>query len=165
MPRGSPPSSPEGTVWFGGHPHGATLCLRFCDDNLDPDEITRLMAHAPTRSQRKGQPVLDSLGQTKRIGRTGSWLLERSLGEQETIEEGIQSLFCELPGDDKIWAALGQRFQVDLLCDVFVRGVNQGFVLSPSVLELLARRGIALGVDVFCKPDKEQAEMLQERLS
>jgi hypothetical protein len=52
MPRDSPPSSPEGTVWFGGHPHSATLCLRFCDDDLDPDEVTRLMAHAPTRSQR-----------------------------------------------------------------------------------------------------------------
>src|SRR5947199_1237300 len=104
MPRGSPPSSPEGTTWFGGHPSNATLCLRFCDDSLDPDEITALMAHAPTRSQRKGQPVLDSLGQTKRIARTGSWLLDRSLDEQETIEEGIQSLLSMLPADDKIWA-------------------------------------------------------------
>ena len=122
------------------------------------------MAHAPSRSQRKGQPVLNSLGQTKRIGRTGSWLLDRPLGEQETIEEGIQSLLSELPDDDRMWAALGQRFQVDLICDVLVRGVNQGFVLPASVLELLARRGIALGIEVVCEPDTEQAEILQERL-
>lgn len=165
MPRGSPPVSPEDAAWFGGHPSRATLCLRFCDDSLDPDEITSLMAHGPTRSQRKGQPVLDSLGQTKRIARTGSWLLDHSLGEKETIEEGIQSLLSMLPADDKIWAVLGMRFQVDLLCDVSVRGVNQGFELSPSVLDSLARRGITLGVDIFCKTDKEQAAKLQERLS
>ena len=165
MPRVPPPNSPDETVWFGGHPRIATLCLRFCDDNLNPDEITALLVHLPTRSQQKGQPVLDGHGKTKRIARTGSWLLDRALGEQETIEEGIQSLLSQLTDDDNMWAALAQRFQVDLLCDVCVRGVNQGFVLSPEMLQLLARRRIALGIDIFCEPDVQQEVLLQERLN
>jgi hypothetical protein len=32
------------------------------------------------------------------------------------------------------------------------------------VLELLGRRGITLGVDIFCEPDEEQHEALKERL-
>ena len=160
MPKVPPPSTPEGAVWFGGHPDGAELCLRVCGDDLEPDEITRLMGHAPSRSQRKGQSVQNSSGQVKRIARTGSWLLDHPLGAEATIEEGVESLLSGLPSDDRMWAALGQRHRVDLLCDVFVRGVNRGFVLPPQVLGLLARRGIALGVDIFCEPDHEQATAL-----
>jgi hypothetical protein len=164
MPRVPPPSAPRGTVWFGGHPHSAALCLRVCGDDLDPDEITRLMGRPPSRSQHKGQSVLDSAGQVKRVARTGSWLLDHPLGAEATIEEGIESLFGGLPDDDRMWAALGQRFRIDLLCDVFVRGVNQGFGLSPRVLGLLVHRGIELGVDIFCEPDFKHAAKLQERL-
>lgn len=164
MPKILPPSTPEGCCWFGGDPDGAALCLRVCGDDLDPDEITRLMVHAPSRAQRKGQSILDSSGQIKRIARTGSWLLDYPLGAEETIEEGIESLLSGLPGDDQVWATTGERFQVDLLCDVFIRGVNQGFELSPKVLGLLVRRGIKLGVDIFCEPGREQDATLRERL-
>ena len=164
MPRVLPPVMPEGTVWFGGPPYGAALCLRIYGDDLDPDEITRLMGHAPSRSQRKGQSVLDSSGRVKRVARTGSWLLDRSLDAEATIEEGIESLLDGLPDDEQMWAELRQRFQVDLLCDVFIRGVNQGFTVSPRVLGLLARRGIEFGVDIYSQPDHEQAAKLQERL-
>jgi hypothetical protein len=47
--------------------------------------------------------------------------------------------------------------------DVFDRGVNQGFELSPRVLELMGRRGITLSVDIFCEPDEVQRAGLQER--
>jgi hypothetical protein len=76
----------------------------------------------------------------------------------------MESLLDGLPDDGGMWAELGQRFRVDLLCDVFVRGVNQGFALSPSVLGLLARHGIELGVDIYPEPDHEQTAKLQERL-
>jgi Domain of unknown function (DUF4279) len=164
MARVPPPSTPGDSTWFGGHPYNATLCLRVCGDDLDPEEITRLMGRAPSRSQYKGQSVLDSTGQVKRVARTGSWFLDQPLGAEATIEEGIESLLVGLPDDNRMWAGLGQRFQLDLLCDVFVLGVNQGFVLSPSVLGLLARRGIELGLDIFCEPDLKQAAKLQGRL-
>lgn len=142
MPRIPPPSTPESTVWFGGHPDGAALCLRVCGDDLDPAAITRLMGRPPSRSQQKGQAVLDSSGQFKRVARTGSWLLDHPQGAETTIEEGIESLLNGLPDEGRMWAALGERYQVDLLCDVFVRGINRGFGLSPQVLGLLAGRSL-----------------------
>jgi hypothetical protein len=159
-----PPTLPKDTVWFGGHPSRAAVCLRVCGDDLDPEEVTRLLGRAPTRSQRKGQPVLSDSGEAKRIARTGSWLLDRPVGDDVTIDEAIESFLDSLPEDVRVWAALGRRYRVDLLCDVFVKGVNQGFELSPRVLELLGRRGITLGVDIFCEPDEGQEKALQERL-
>src|SRR5262249_45296786 len=117
-----------------------------------------------TRSQRKGQPVLSESGETKRMARTGSWLLDQPLRSEVTIEEEIESLLSSLPPEGQAWAAIGERYRVDLLCDVFVRGLNQGFGLSPHVLEMLGRRGITLGIDIFCGPDEGQEKALQERL-
>src|SRR5262245_34921572 len=164
MPRVPPPTLPKDTVWFGGHPDRATLCLRVCGDGLDPEEVTRLLGRAPTRSQRKGQPVLSASGETKRIARTGSWLLDHPVRGEVTIEEEIESLLDSLPPEGQAWAAIGERYRVDLLCDVFVRGLNQGFELSPHVLEKLGRRGVTLGVDIFCEPDEGQQKALGQLL-
>jgi hypothetical protein len=108
--------------------------------------------------------VLSESGQTRRIARTGSWLLDQPVPDDLTIEEEIESLLGSLPPEGTAWATLGERYRNDLLCDVFIRGVNQGFELAPRVLELLARRGITLGVDIFPEPDEEQEKALQERL-
>ena len=164
MPRLPPPTLPKDTVWFGGHPDRATLCLRVCGDSLDPEEVTRLLGRAPTRSQCQGQPVLSESSETKRVARTGSWLLDHAISGDATIEEAVESFLGSLSQEQQAWAALGERYRVDLLCDVFVKGVNQGFELSPRVLELLGRRRITLGVDIFCEPDEEQQKALQERL-
>src|SRR5262249_30148427 len=90
LPRVPPPTLPKDPVCFGGHPSRATLCLRVCGDSLDPEEVTRLLGRAPTRSQRKGQPVLSASGETKRIARTGSWLLDQPVRGDVTIEEEIE---------------------------------------------------------------------------
>lgn len=164
MPRLPPPTSPEGTVWFGGHPERATLCLRVCGDELDPMEVSRLLGHQPSRSQRKGQDVLDRLGQVRRVARTGSWILDYDPSPDAEIAEGIESLLALLSTDMRSWHALGENYQVDLLCDVFIRGVNQGFVLPSRILEILTLRGIALGVDIYCECDHEQAAALRNRL-
>lgn len=101
MPRIPPPPQPLNTVWIGGHPQRATLCLRVCGDDLDPDLVTRLLGHAPTRSQRKGQPVLSArTGGTKRIARIGSWLLDRPVTHEHTLDDEIGSLLDSLPQDE-----------------------------------------------------------------
>jgi len=165
MPRHTLPSdAPEGTVWFGGDPDGVGLCLRVFGDDLDPDEVTRVLGHAPSRSERKGERVEAVAGLTARIARTGSWTLHYAIEPKATIEEGIQKLLEDLPSDDAIWQSLAQRHKIDLFCDVFVRGVNQGFVLAPNILELLGRRRIGLAIDIFCEPDPEQATALSKRL-
>jgi hypothetical protein len=164
MPKVTP-HGPEGTIWFGGGPDEVCLCLRVCGDALDPDTVTRTLGRSPTRSQRKGEPVLSATGELKRIARTGSWLLDCPAAGRATIGETIEQLLRTLPTDESVWASLTSRFAVDLICDATIRCVNRGFELGPELLGLVAGRGITLGFDIFCSVDKREVEALEERVS
>lgn len=165
MPRVPKPTGPEGTVWFGGEVERAELCLRVLGEDLDPSEITALMLQMPSRSRRKGDPVISqATGKPFRISKLGSWIFNYEPLAEETVGEAIATLLGQLPDDEELWKSLTTRFKVDLICDVFVRGVNQGLEIAPAVIQLLARRNITLGIDIFAEPDPEQAGLLQERL-
>jgi hypothetical protein len=159
------PQGPEGTIWFGGEPDEARLCLSVCGDDLDPDAVSRALGCQPSRSQRKGEPVLSSAGAVKRIARTGSWLLDHPISQEATVGEAIHTLLLGLTDDRSVWASLTSRFAVDLICDLTVRCVNRGFELPPEVLALVAQRGITLDFDIFCQVDPRDVEALQQRLS
>jgi hypothetical protein len=159
------PQGPEGTIWFGGPPDEAELCLRVCGEALDPDAVSRVLGREPSRRQRKGQPVLSPTGEVKRIARTGSWLLDYPVGADATVGEAIHALLGSLPADQLVWASLTSRFAVDLICDLTVRCINRGFELSPELLGLVAQRGITLSYDIFCRADPHEAEALRQRLS
>lgn len=159
------PQGPEGTAWFGGAPDEVRLCLRVCGDDLDPDAVSRALGCQPSRSQRKGDPVLTSTGEVKRTSRTGSWLLVLPVDAEATVGEAIHALLASLPDDQSLWAMLASRFAVDLICDLTVRCINRGFELPPEVLALVAERGITLGFDIFCLVDPRDVEVLQQRWS
>lgn len=159
------PQGLEGTIWFGGEPDKARLCLRVCGDDLDPDAVSRALGCPPSRSQRKGEPVLSSVGEVKRIARTGSWLLDHTVSNEATVGEAIHALLLSLPDDRSAWASLTSQFAVDLICDLTVRCVNRGFKLPPEALALVAERGITLGFDIFCQVDPRNVDAFQQRLS
>ncbi len=158
------PQGQKGTIWFGGNPDESHLCLRVCGDALDPNAVSRALGCEPSRSRRKGEPVLSPTGQARRIARTGSWLLDYPVGADNTISDAIKALLGNLPTDESVWASLASQFAVDLICDVTVRCVNRGFELAPEVSGMMALRGITLGFDIFCEIDPREAEALQERL-
>ena len=164
MPRAPKPSSaPEGTVWFGGDVERVRVCVRVLGDELNPDEITAILGHEPTRLARKGDPVLRANGEVIRLRRIGSWLLDHTPAAEVTVDEAITEVLGKLAQDPAIWQSLATRFRVELICDMTVRGVNQGFVLSPMVLQEISARGISLGVDIFTELDVDQAAGLAER--
>ena len=132
--------------------------------DLDPSEVTSLLGIAPSRSGRKGDPVLRPTGEVERHRRVGSWILDLEPEADWTIEESISALLAPLPKDASVWECLSARYSIEIICYVFVHGVIQGFVLSPDLLRLVGSFGIKLGVDIFCRPDEEQAAGLRARL-
>jgi hypothetical protein len=165
MPRMPKPEGPSGTVWFGGEVERVEICFRVFAEALDPGEITRILGILPTRSRRKGDAIIGRSGATGRTAKTGSWIYDFKPTPEMTVDESIAGVLAEFPDDEAIWERLTDRCDVDLICDVFVRGANQGFEVSPEVLLLLGRRRIKLGVDIFTEPDEKQAAELAERLS
>jgi hypothetical protein len=161
MPRVTP-QGPEGTVWFGGPPDEASLRLRVVGENLDPDVVTRLLGREPSRSQRKGEPILSPAGEVRRTARTGSWLLDVPDDENATLSEAIEALLRSLPSDPSVWTSVTSGFTVDLVCDLALRCFNRGFELPPRLLGMLAERGIRLGFDIYCWVDPVEDRALPE---
>jgi hypothetical protein len=163
MPRTPPPNGPEGTVWFGGEVERARVWLRVLGDELDPSHISTLLGRAPTRARRKGDSVILRSGHT-RIARSGSWIVDFDPSPEVTVDEAISALLSTMTDDELIWRQITSAFKVDLVCDMFVRGANQGLVISPSVVQQIAKRNLTFGVDIFSQADDEQARALRERL-
>ncbi len=89
-------------------------------------------------------------------------MIECEMGPEESLDEAIARLLEVLPEEESIWNSLNRRFKLDLICDVTVRGANQGFEIPPAVLQMISQRQITLGVDIFPKEDPEQAKGLSK---
>jgi len=165
MPRNPPPTdAPKGTVWIGGDVECLEVCLRVLGDELDPQEITAILGLEPTRGGRKGEPIVRPNGEISRHRRIGAWLLDLHPTTETTVDEALTALIGQLPPDPEVWQSLAQRFEIDLICDIKVRGVNQGFVFPSHLLKTVAEMGIPLGVDIFCETDDVQSSAITARL-
>ncbi len=114
--------------------------LSVLGDDLDPDEITALMGHAPSRAQRQGQMMALRPGMTQprvarrtsHVARRGLWRLRASSQNSGDLEAQISEVLAALPIDLTLWRVLTER-----VC------------LSPRVLLALVERGIAFDLDIY----------------
>ncbi len=115
----------------------ALVSIRFYGDDLEPEELTRLLGAQPSRANRKGQPRKSSKGKTS-IARPGTWLIEYS---EEPVAAGIDEqlnfLLDELTEDIATWRDLTRRFKADVFCGIFLDTWNEGFCLTESTLQRL----------------------------
>jgi hypothetical protein len=130
----------------------SAVSLRIFGDELDPEEVTRLLRCKPTQSRRKGEVILSKSMQ--RVAKQGSWLLESNLPRSVDLETQINSLIDSTTADLDAWESLSQRFSADLFCGVFLAHMNEGFELSAKLMRQLAERGLKIGFDLYA-PTKD----------
>ncbi|MEO6278673.1 DUF4279 domain-containing protein [Roseateles sp.] len=133
----------------------STAAIRVFGDDLNPDEITKLLGCEPTKSHRRGDLISPNRGNQRR---NGMWCLTVPDAEPENYEEQVNQLLAGLTPDLSVWHQLGQRFEVDLFCGFFMDNRNQGFVLSIRTLAALTERGITPEFDVYAPTPEEEAE-------
>lgn len=133
--------------------------LRVFGDDLDPDEITRLLGHSPSESWRQGE-LQSSRGGRTITRRCGAWFLKADPAEPEDFDGQVNSILGVLTSDVMSWSALTARFDVDLFCGWFMGASNEGVTVSPSTMEKLGRFGIALSLDIY-GPDLEDTSLAQ----
>lgn len=146
-----PQGAPAGTVWFGGPIEWFSITFRILGDELDPDEITRLLRRKPHEAERKGDPILRPNGTVARRAKTGSWRLKVNRDETDEWDcaQAIIDLINRLPKEIEIWRDLTGRFAVDLFVGLSMASRNKGFVLPPDVMRYLGERGIEAGFDIY----------------
>jgi hypothetical protein len=102
----------------------------------------------PTAAARKVESLVTRNGRA-RPARSGSWLLDSTLPEDEPLAAHVVSIFKLTNADLAVWAELSTRFTVDLFVGLFLKTFNEGLELDPAVLNLLAERHVALGFDIY----------------
>lgn len=134
----------EGGVEVGGSIDATTVGLSVYGDDLDPDEITRLLGVAPTKVCRRGERWRPQLPPA----RTGMWLLTEPWASEEP-DRLTSRLLDRLPGDPDCWAALRSRFRVAIGYGISLEDWNRGFSLSAATVARLAVLGVEVGFDIY----------------
>jgi len=126
------------------------VSVRVIGDALDPAEVTRILGVEPSFAARKGERARP--GRLEVVQRTGAWVLRAEQAAGWPLDEAIHALLAQLPSDAALWRSLGERFRLDVFCGMFMGTDNQGLELRPETLQLLAARGLRLGLDVYGPP-------------
>jgi hypothetical protein len=130
------------TIWVGGPVSKSIATLRVKGEKLDPLEISKLLRATPTDSCRKG----DRVGKS-RMAPMGSWSLE--VHAKASPDQQIRRLLATVTNDLRVWRRLSLRFNVDIFIGIFLERPSEMFVVKPETLKLLARRRIALTLDMY----------------
>ena len=143
-----PPSEPSGDLeQVSGPVSRVKVELLIAGDQLVPDEVTRVLRHAPTRSWRKGDVRPDS--RYHMVRRSGAWYLDSGLAGQAPIGEHIESALAVLTQDLTVWRDLTAKYRVVFWCGIFCRLFSEEMTLPPGVMALMSERGIALVLDIY----------------
>lgn len=123
--------------------------LRISGDDLDPQEVSRLLRCAPTFAQAKGERIVGRSTGSVRIARAGMWRLCAPDREPEDLDGQIAELLSKLTDDLGVWISIADRYKLDLFCGLFMKESNEGLSLSPQSLAALGLRHIELGLDIY----------------
>jgi hypothetical protein len=133
----------------GGLIDETRLTLSVHGDDLDPDEVTRLLSCSPSGSHRRGELAPRSA----RPWPKGAWLLTVEGKAPVQPEHLLASLLDRLPSDPGVWQALRGRYSVALGFGLFQDAWNRGFDLSPGIVQRVAALGLGLGFDIYAPDD------------
>jgi hypothetical protein len=140
----SPIRKPEIIGEAGGLVDESRLTLGIHGEDLDPDEISRLLGCAPTSAHRRGD-----LRRTGPPWPKGGWLLSVEGKSPTGPEELVHLLLARLPADEGLWCDLRRRFRLQLSFGIFTERWNRGFELSPEAIRRIDSIGAGVGLDIY----------------
>lgn len=129
--------------------------IRIFHDDLDPNEITKLLGITPTYSHQKGEDIYEGkLTSGKR--KTGGWLLDsESQVESRDSRRHIDWLLDHVENKIDIIHELQENgYVIDLLCYWLSDHGEGGPIVSVEETIRLAKLNIELGFDIYFNGEK-----------
>jgi hypothetical protein len=142
---------PEVIAEVGGLIDETRVTLGVHGDDLDPDEVTRLLGCAPSCSHRRGDPRPRNIPPWPR----GAWVLSVEGKAPVEPDHLISAVLDRLPVDPAVWESLRSRFDVRLGFGLFQDAWNRGFGLSSQVLRRVAEMGLGLDFDIYADGEED----------
>ena len=123
--------------------------LRIMGDDLDPNNITDILGHNPSRKQKKGEILIGKNTGRKREAKFGMWSLSASAQEPGNLDTQIPEILGKLNQDITAWNDLARKYDLDLFCGLFMLTEMEGLCIDPKSLLLLGQRNIELALDIY----------------
>lgn len=139
---------------MGGPFQRMFVLLEIFGDDLDPQEISRVLQVSPDQSYRKGE----ERPRGSQFYKTGGWILksgEIQIDDDRKGEETVCRWIERLPGDAIAWHDLTQRFNVRVRLVGYSDQWNADFTLPPTALSRLALFGVPLQIDPYLSLDED----------
>lgn len=134
-------------ISIGGPVDKIYITLRFFGDDLQPQEITKVLGCSPTSCRRKGEKIADK--RYIRIASTGNWLLKVRQQKHSSLEDQIKRLLAMVTNDINVWVNLTSKYSADVFCGLFLNEWNRMTDLSAHLIAELAARRLTLRFDIY----------------
>lgn len=126
----------------------SAACLRLFGDDIDPGEITALLACEPSVAECRGEIIRYASGR-ERTAKCGQWRLEAADNKPEDLVSQIRWLLGQVTNNLEVWQRLGKMCEINIFCGLFMASGNDGLLLPPDIMFMLGERGILLDLDVY----------------
>ena len=142
---------PQQCISIGGPIDDASASLNIYGENLEPEEITRMLGLSPTHSHRRGERRRPDGPQFS----TGAWLHRvDSDVAPDAPDRALGSLLDRLPSDRSLWIGITQRYEVRIFFRIGFEGWNKGFTLSAHNIQRTADLGVRLDFDLYASENQ-----------
>jgi hypothetical protein len=129
----------------GGPVDECGVCLAIYGEDLDPDELTRVLACRPTRSHRRG----DKKGERSRPAAMGAWILEFRGEPPDTPDVLTRKVVMSVPADRSLWDQLKKRFDIQIRYGIHMTGWNKGMSLPADIVSWISLLGASVEFDIY----------------
>ncbi len=136
--------------------HETAATLRFWGDELDPQEVTKLLGAAPTRGAFKGQLIV---GRRPMVARSGKWHLTVNRRQPGNLSGQIEEILSGLTQDLNVWRDLSNRFDGNIFVGFFMAEGNEGYDLPSKTMKLLTDRGLSLLLDIYSGGNEDDRQV------
>jgi hypothetical protein len=137
---------------FGGKVDEFHVALSLHGENLNPEEITRLLGTIPDQAFRKGDQIYPSRTDFHRTA--GHWSLSIRSGAPDKIADAIGELL-DRGAKPEALRDLALRYQGWFFIGIFLDAENRGFDLPASLVQRIADYGLELTVDIYGQVEDE----------
>jgi hypothetical protein len=137
-------------VRVGGPIDEIGVCFAVYGEELDPDRVTALLGCPPTSSHRRGE----QRGPRNPPFMKGAWLLAVRGRAPRQVEELTVELMDRLPRDEKMLQRVRDVYEVQLRIALHLGGFNEGFELSPGVVEKIAKLRVPVLFDIYADAEE-----------
>jgi hypothetical protein len=134
--------------------------FRVMGANLEPDEVSTLLAITPDQSHRRGDPRSNKAGYpTYSPYSEGIWLF-KSTPAVSDADSHLADIVKRLVGKEKVISDLQARgFRIDILVGLIGIEGNYGYTISSTTVRQIGQLGLPVGFDLYATTGIENEDI------